>query len=96
MFGKNADLSFLQNIGARAFVHEERHRDKVDQRAWKGVSVGHNNDSPTYGIHDSTNGKIVSFQNVTFIECVKSNTPLMVDDIDEGNKSSDDLKTYTM
>ena len=37
MFGKNADLSFLRVIGSRAFVHEEGHRDKLDQRAWEGV-----------------------------------------------------------
>ena len=50
MFGKNADLSFLRVIGSRAFVHEEGHRDKLDERAWEGVLllVGYNNDSPTY------------------------------------------------
>ena len=52
MFGKNADLSFLRVIGSRAFVHEEGHRDKLDERAWEGVLllVGYNNDSPTYRI----------------------------------------------
>ena len=37
MFGKNADLSVLRVIGPRAFVHEEGHRDKLEQRAWEGV-----------------------------------------------------------
>ena len=92
MFGKNTDLSFLRVIGSRAFVHEEGHRDKLDQRAWEGVLVGYNNDSPTYRIYYDTNSKIVSSRNVTFIECVESNTPSMVDDIDEGSKSSDDLE----
>ena len=54
--------------------------------------VGYNNDSPTYGIYYNTNSKIVSSRNVTFIECVESKTPSMVDDIDEGSKSSDDLE----
>ena len=32
----------------------------IDQRAFEDTSVGHNNDSSTYRIHDRTNGKIVS------------------------------------
>ena len=71
MFGKNADLSFLRVIGSRAFVHEEGHRDKLDQRAWEGVLVGYNNDSLTYRIYDNANSKIVSSRNVTFIECLE-------------------------
>ena len=51
------------------------------------------NDSPTYRTNDSTNGKIVSSRNATFTKCVGSNTPSMVDDIDEGSKSSDDLES---
>ena len=54
--------------------------------------MGNNNDSPTYRIHDSTNGKILSSRNVTFIECMKSFTPSMYGDINEGSKSSDDLQ----
>ena len=93
MFGKNADLSFLRVIGSRAFVHEEGHRDKLQQRAWEGVLAGYNNDSPTYRIYDSTNSKIVSSRSVKFIECVESNTPSMVDDIvGEGGKNYDDLE----
>ena len=94
MLGKNADLSFLRVIGSRAFVHEEGHRSKLDQRAWEGVLllVGYNNDSPTYRMYDNTNGKIVSSRNVTLIECVDSSTPSMVDDIGEGSKSYDDLE----
>ena len=57
----------------------------------EGVLVGYNNDSPTYRIYDTTS-KIVSSRNVTFIECVESNTSSMVDDIDEGSISSDDLE----
>ena len=48
--------------------------------------------SPTYRIYDNTNDKILSSRNVTFIECVESNTPPMVDDIDKRSKSSDDLE----
>ena len=73
-------------------MYEEGHRDKLDQRAWEGVLVGYNNDSPTYRIYGNANGKIGSSRNVTSIECVESNTPSMVDDIDEGSRSSDDLE----
>ena len=76
MFGKNDDFSFLRDIGSQAFVYEKEHHEKLYQRAWEGVLllVGYNNDSPTYRIHDSTKDKIVSSLNVTFVECVESNT----------------------
>ena len=55
--------------------------------------MGYNNDSPTYRIYYNTNGKIMSSRSVTFIECVESNTPSMVDDIvGEGGKNYDDLE----
>ena len=55
--------------------------------------MGYNNDTPTYIMYDDrTNGKIVSSLNVTFMECVESNTPSMVDDIDEESKSSYNLE----
>ena len=85
-------IFLLRVIGSRAFVYEEGHRGKLDQKAWEGVLVGYNNDSPTYRIYGNTNGKIVSSRNVAFIECVESNTPSMFDDIDEGSKRSDDLE----
>ena len=46
-----------------------------------------------YRIYDNTNGKIVSFCNITFIEQLQSNAPsTMVNDTDEGSKSSDYLE----
>ena len=90
----NTDLSFLRVKGSRAFVHEEGHHEKLDQRSWAYVLVGYNNDSPTYRLLDSTNGKIVRSRNVTFIEQVQSNTPstIIVDDNDERRMNSDDLE----
>ena len=51
MFGKYADLSFLRVIG-RAFVHEEGHREKLDQRALGRCLI---------------NSGILSSRNVTFL-----------------------------
>ena len=81
-------------VGSRAFVHEKGHCEKLDQRAWECVLliVGCNNDSPTYRMYDSINGKIVSSGNVASIQCVENSTPLMVGDVDEGSKSLDDLE----
>ena len=41
---------FLRIIGSRAFVHKNRHCDKLHQRAWEGnkYKAGYNNDNPTY------------------------------------------------
>ena len=84
MFRKNADLSFLQIIGSRTFVHVERQHKKLDQRAWEDISVGYKNDSPKYTIGNSASGKIISSRNVTSIEHVEINTPSsMVDDTEE-------------
>ena len=60
-------IFLLRVIGSRAFVYEEGHRDKLDQKAWEGVLVGYNNDSPTYRIYGNANGKIVSSRNVTSV-----------------------------
>ena len=62
----------------------------IDQRALENGSVGHDNGSPTYRIlHNpsSTSSEVGC--------CEKSNTPssmmMVVDDIDNGSKSSDNL-----
>eukprot|EP00752_Nemacystus_decipiens_P017171 g15384.t1 len=68
MFGKQANLSFLRIIGSRAFVHVEGHTTKLQPKAWEGVLVGYNNDSPTFRIYDRATGRITSSRNVTFIE----------------------------
>ena len=40
LLGKLLPISFLRIIGSRAFVHEEGHREKLDQRGWEGVKWG--------------------------------------------------------
>ena len=68
MFGKHAKLSFLRVIGSRAFVHVERHISKLEEKAWEGVLVGYDSDSPTNRIYNRQTGRVVSSRNVTFIE----------------------------
>ena len=67
----------------------------IAQRALQDGSsvVGNNNDSPTYGIHNRTFGSSTSKRSeVTY--CEKNNPPssMVIDDIDGGSKSSDDLE----
>eukprot|EP00903_Cladosiphon_okamuranus_P016817 g15509.t1 len=68
MHHKSPDLSGLRTIGARAFVHHERYRKKLDDRAFEGKLCGYRLDSKTYRIFNPSNGTVVECQNVTFIE----------------------------
>ena len=68
----------------------------IDQRALQdGFSViGNNNNSPTHGIHNRTVGSSTISKRLEVSCCEKNNPPssIMVDDIDKGSKSSDDLE----
>ena len=68
MFGKQADVSFLRVIGARAFVHVEGHTTKLQPKAWEGVLVGYNNDSPSFRVYNRETKRITSSRNVTVID----------------------------
>ena len=61
----------------------------VDRRALGNVTAGHNNGSPTYRIlHNPTSPR-------SEVSCCKKNnhpSSIVVDDIDKGSKSSDDLE----
>ena len=48
----------------------DRYTSKLEDKAWEGVLIGYDNDSPTYRIYDRSSGKIFSSRNVTFIEQV--------------------------
>lgn len=67
LFGKHADLSHLRARRARAFVHNERCTDTLEDKAWEERLVGYGDDSKTYSIY---NMLLSGFQtlNVTFIE----------------------------
>eukprot|EP00903_Cladosiphon_okamuranus_P012055 g11319.t1 len=54
--------------GGRASVHDEHHREKLQDRAWEGRLVGHSKDSRAYRIYNSRTRQVVETRNVTFIE----------------------------
>ena len=68
LFGKEADLSGLRAIGARAFVHKERQGNKLEEKAWEGVMIGYSKDSRSYRVYNPHNRRITESRNVTFIE----------------------------
>ena len=68
MSGKYAKPSFLRLIGSRALVHVERHISKLEEKAWEGVLVCYDSDSPTYRIFNRQTDGLVSPINVNFIE----------------------------
>ena len=55
-------------------------------------SVGHNNDSPTYAIHNSTTKSTSKMSEVSYCEKNNSPSPLVVDDVNKGSNNSDDLE----
>ena len=66
----------------------------IDQRALGNGTVGNNNDSPKYGIHTLTVGSSTS-KMLKVSRGGKNNPPsyMVVDDIDKGSESSEDLET---
>ena len=68
LFNKEPDLSGLRAIGARAFVHRERHVNKLEEKAWEGIMLGYGKDSRSYRIYNPHTRRITESRNVTFIE----------------------------
>ena len=79
LHNKSPDLSGLRVIGARAFVHHERYRKKLDDRAFEGKLCGFGLDSQTYRILNPSNGAVVESRNVTFIESPPRSVPFLND-----------------
>eukprot|EP00752_Nemacystus_decipiens_P002765 g2583.t1 len=75
MFGEQAALSHLRVVGARAFVHYEHHREKLQDRAWEGRLVGYSKDSRAYRIYNPATRRVVESRNVTFIETPDAPVP---------------------
>ncbi len=73
LFGKHSSLSHLRVIGARAFVHVEGAKDKLNERAWEGKLVGYDSQSRTYRIYKPSTRKVIRSRNVTFIESPSKN-----------------------
>ncbi|CAN0558936.1 unnamed protein product, partial [Ectocarpus sp. 12 AP-2014] len=68
LHNKSPDLSGLRVIEARAFVHHERDRKKLDDRAFESKLCGFGLDSQTHRVLNPSNGAVVESRNVTFIE----------------------------
>ena len=75
MHQKSPDLSRLRTIGARAFVHHERYRKKLEDRAFEGKLCGYGLDSQTYRVFNPSTQTVVESRNVTFIESPPRSMP---------------------
>ena len=78
MHNKEADLSGLRAIGARAYVHREIYTRKLDDRVFEGKLCGFSQDSRTYRIYSPAKGTVVESRNVTFLETPAYSLPLGV------------------
>ena len=76
MHNKEAYLSGLRAIGARAFVHRETYTRKMDDRALEGKLCGFSQDSRAYRIYNPAKGTVVESRNVTFLETPAYSLPL--------------------
>ena len=93
LHNKSPDLSGLRVIGARAFVHHERYRKKLDDRAFEGKLCGFGLDSQTYRILNPSNGAVVESRNVTFIESPPRSVPFQYST--EANGYESDVLSFT-
>ena len=67
-YGKNADLSLLKIIGARASVHIKS-PNKLGQTSWEGMMCGFSEtESNSYRIWNPKTRCVVKSRNVVFIE----------------------------
>ena len=78
MQNKEADLSGLRTIEARAFVHRQTYTRKLDDRAFEGKLWGFSQDSRAYRIYNPAKVTVVESRNVTFLETPAYSLPLGV------------------
>ncbi|CAB1111509.1 unnamed protein product [Ectocarpus sp. CCAP 1310/34] len=83
------DLLGLRVIGARAFVHYERYRKKLDDSAFEGKLCGFG----TYRVFNPSNGAVVESRNVTFIESPPRSVPFQHST--EANGYESDVLSFT-
>ncbi|CAB1103798.1 unnamed protein product [Ectocarpus sp. CCAP 1310/34] len=93
LHNKSPDLLGLRVIGARAFVHHERYRKKLDDRAFEGKLCGFGLDSQTYRVLNPSNGAVVESRNVTFIESPARSVPFQYST--EANGYESDVLSFT-
>ncbi|CAB1096983.1 unnamed protein product [Ectocarpus sp. CCAP 1310/34] len=65
MYNTTPDLSRLRAVGARAFVHHERYKKKLDDRAFEGKLCGYGPDSKTYRIYVEGKDKDTTLESPT-------------------------------
>ena len=68
LHGKDGHLGHLRAIGARSFVHVERHTKKLEHRAWNGHLVGYSVDSKSFRVYNSSTRNVLESRNVILIE----------------------------
>ncbi|CAN0579240.1 unnamed protein product, partial [Ectocarpus sp. 12 AP-2014] len=84
LYGVDANLGHLRAIGARAFVHVETHKRKLNPKAWEGRLCGYSMDSKSFRIYNPEKGNVRESRNVIFIE-----TPSAIPDPTKGSRSED-------
>ena len=75
LYGKDADFSHLQIIGARAFVHI-RNPNKLGHKLWEEMVCGFSKiESNSYRIWNPKTRRVVESRNVVFIETPPNRLP---------------------
>ena len=68
LYGKEANLSHLKIIGAKAFVHIKDAK-KLESRSWEGILCGFSeNEALSYRVWNPKTCRVLESRNVTFIE----------------------------
>ena len=91
MYGKNADMTALRVVGARAFEHHERYTKKLDDRAFELKLCGFSQDSKAYRIYILSSGNVIESRNVTIIETPAHTIPADIS-LDDYNYEGDVLR----
>jgi hypothetical protein len=61
----------MRVFGCPAYVHVDKsQRRELDDRAWKGVFVGYDSESPAWLVYNPATRRVVSSRNVVFDEVV--------------------------
>ena len=75
LYGKEANLSHLKTIGARAFVHTKDTK-KLEPKSWEGMLCGFSEDEAlSYLVWNPKTRRVVESRNVTFIETLPNIIP---------------------
>ena len=73
MYDKDANLTMLRTIGARAFVHVETCTQKPAAKAWEGKLCGFSTDSRAYRVYNPSTKRVMESTKVCFIEAPPDN-----------------------